>query len=116
MIRKVHDGLVIEDVWRKGNTDNPTITYRIFDPVLERWKLQGFRPRTGVWDPGVSWSDGTDRFVVQTFGEQLLARIRYYEIRPNSFRWRADGSLDGGKTWMRDLWKMDATRIEGSGD
>ena len=114
-IRMVHDGLVIEDVWRKEETDNPTITYRIYDPVLERWNLQGFKPRTGTWDPGVSWSDGAHRYVVQTFGGQVLARIRYYEIRPEAFRWRADGSLDGGETWIRDLWKMDATRVREGG-
>jgi hypothetical protein len=111
-IRKIHDGLVIEDVWRKEETDNPTISYRIYDPVLERWNLQGFRPRTGTWDPGVSWSDGSHRFVVQTFGGQVLARIRYFDIGPDSFRWRADGSLDQGKTWILDLWKMEATRVQ----
>jgi hypothetical protein len=111
-VRRIHDGLVIEDVWRLDGSDNPTVTYRIWDSALERWRLQGFRPRTGIWEPGLSWSDPDHRYVVQTFDETLLARIRYYEIRPDAFRWRADGSLDGGRTWTLDWWKMDVARAE----
>jgi len=113
-VRKAHGGLVIEDVWRLADSDDPTLTYRVFDPTREHWTLRGVRPKTGTWDPGVSWSDGDERFVVQTFSERLLARIRYYDIRPDGFRWRADGSLDGGKTWTLDLWTMEVTRAGGT--
>ena len=65
------------------------------------------------WAPGVSWSDGKDRFVVQTYGtgsDALITRIRYYAVTRDHFLWRADGSTDGGKTWMRDFWKIEANR------
>jgi len=67
------------------------------------------------WAPGVSWSDGKDRFVVQTYGtgsDALITRIRYYAVTRDHFLWRADGSTDVGKTWMRDFWKIEANRAK----
>jgi hypothetical protein len=109
-VRKNHGGHLIEDVWHIDGSDDPTITFRVFDPNAERWRLMGTRTSRGTWDPGISWSDGDQRFVVQTFREALLARIRYFDIRPDHFLWRADVSQDEGRTWILDAWSMDVTR------
>ena len=109
--QKDHGGFLVEDVWRLGTSENPTITYRVFTPARGIWEIQGTKPRTGGWDAGIAWSQGDERYLVQRFDNgRLLVRIKYYEIRPTSFRWRADGSRDEGKTWTPDIWKMDATR------
>jgi len=94
------------------NGPNPPImTYRVFNPAKSDWEVQGVAVGKGVWQPGVSWSDGKDRFLVQDNPERkTLVRIRYYSIEPNHFLWRADGSRDGGKTWMRDVMLIEATR------
>jgi hypothetical protein len=40
----------------------------------------------------------------------FITRIRYYDITAEHFLWRADASSDGGKTWTRDFWKIEARR------
>ena len=110
-VQKTHDSHIVEDVWRLGATTNPTITYRIFNPSRKLWEIQGTKPERGGWDDGIGWSQGNVRYLVQHFNSSgLLVRIKYFDITGTSFRWRADGSSDQGKTWTADIWKMHAVR------
>ena len=116
--RRTHGGLVLEDEFSLVNpTDGSrslTLTYRVYNKARKTWEIAGVAARQGSpWAPGVSWSDGRDRFVVQRYGtgdSTLITRIRYYAITPDHFLWRADGSMDGGRTWIRDYWKIEAHR------
>ena len=116
--RKTHGGLVLEDEFRlinpRDNVGSLTLTYRVYNRSRKTWEIAGVSAKDGSpWAPGVSWSDGRDRFVVQTYGtppDALITRIRYYQITSDHFLWRADGSTDGGKTWIRDFWKIEANR------
>ena len=95
----------------RAGVRNATATYRVFNPTRRVWEIQGVAVRRGVWQPGVSWRDGDDRVLVQANPEtQTTLRIRYYAITNDRFQWRADGSRDGGKTWMRDIILIEATR------
>ena len=111
---KLHEQL-FGDEWVILNASGrraPIMTYRAFNAQKRVWEIQGVAVRRGVWQPGMSWSDGKDRFVVQENPEtKIMVRIRYHSIEPNRFLWRADGSRDGGKTWMRDVMLLEATRI-----
>ena len=115
---RTHDGLVIEDEFSLYNPANGnrslTLTYRVYNPQRKTWEIAGTSAKNGnPWAPGVCWSDGKDRYVVQTYGtgeNALITRIRYYQITKDHFLWRADGSQDGGKTWIRDFWKIEADR------
>ena len=110
-VQKTHDGHIVEDVWRLGTTTNPTITYRVFNPSRKLWEIQGTKPERGGWDDGIAWSQGNVRYLVQHFNSSaLFVRIKYFDITGTSFRWRADGSSDQGKTWTPDIWKMRASR------
>jgi len=116
---RTHDGLVIEDEFSLVNPDGSrtlTLTYRVYNKARKTWEIAGVAAKQGSpWAPGVSWSDGKDRFVVQTYGtgsDALITRIRYYAVTPDHFLWRADGSTDGGKTWIRDFWKIEANRAK----
>ena len=111
---KTTDGGLIEDRWRP---DDPTIpmesslyTYRAFDPEKKNWKLIGTTSRGGAVQPGWAWGTGTNHYVVQWNGA-VLSRIRYLSIDANHFLWRADRSVDGGKTWLLDSGTMEAWRI-----
>ncbi len=87
------------------------LTFRAFNPERRVWEIQGLRVKRGVWQPGVSWSDGENRYLVQDDPERnIRVRIRYYAITPDRFLWRADGTNDGGKTWVRDVMLIEARR------
>ncbi len=120
---KTHDGFVFEDefvVVGASGTRSTIMTYRVFDPVRQVWAVQGIGVKRGVWQPGRSWSDGRDRFLVQDNPATKIdqdspetrtkVRIRYYSISRDHFLWRADGSIDGGVTWLRDVMLIEATR------
>jgi hypothetical protein len=117
--RRIHDGQVIEDKFSLINPNDGsrsfTLTYRVYNQARKTWEIAGVNARQGSpWAPGVSWADARgDRYVVQTYGtgqNAFITRIRYYQVKPNHFLWRADGSADGGRTWHRDYWKIEAHR------
>jgi hypothetical protein len=110
-VQKTNDGLVLQDRWELQGSE-PTLTWRVFNPSRKLWELQGLKARRGSWDPGTAWSDGDQRFVLQTFTGVSQARIRYYRIQLDRFSWRADVSTDGGKTWLRDGWILEARRAK----
>lgn len=107
------DGLV-EDHWRPDDPSlpmgNSLYTYRIFDPERKVWQMIGASSRGGDIQPGLTWSDGGHRYVIQRNGD-VLSRIRYFAIEPDRFLWRSDRSTDGGKTWLLDFGVMEARRI-----
>ena len=115
---RTHDGLVIEDEFSLVNPNDGsrslTLTYRVYNKARKTWEIAG---------------DGREA------GQPVGAR-HIVERRPRSFR-RADvrhrrerahhahsllrrhaRSLplarrriqDGGKTWIRDFWKIEANR------
>jgi hypothetical protein len=108
---KTSDGLVVEDSWRLDSSTEPTLSWRVFNPSRRLWEMQGLKARRGSWDPGLAWGSGDERFVVQTFTGVSQARIKYHRIARDSFSWRADVSIDGGKTWTRDAWLLEAVRV-----
>jgi hypothetical protein len=44
-------------------------------------------------------------------GSESLLRITYSDIGRDHFRWKADVSNDGGKTWRPDQIRIEATRV-----
>jgi hypothetical protein len=111
---KSHNGSMVEDEWSLEPTDTSTrrvtLTYRAWNPERKLWEMTGVVPGEGSFEPGLAWGTGDERMLVQHYGD-YVTRIRYYAITPNHFLWRSDGSGDGGKTWVHDLWKMEATRV-----
>lgn len=115
--RKVHEGRVAEDEFSLISASNGqrslTLTYRVFNPNKKSWQMTGISlTNPGFWGNGETWSDAQNRYAIQHFGQGMV-RIRYYAITANHFLWRADGSNDGGKTWLRDYWRLEATRVKG---
>jgi hypothetical protein len=112
---KTHGGLLVEDEFSTQNPDGTrtlSMTYRVFNAEKKAWYIQGVGGRRGVWAPGVAWSDGQSRYLVQDYPELgVKMRIKYYSITPDHFLWRADGSQDGGKSWLLDFWLIEAKRV-----
>ena len=112
---------MIEDEFSLINASNGsrslTLTYRVYNKQRKTWEIAGTSAKNGSpWAPGVSWADAKgDRYVVQTYGSgegALITRIRYYQVTKDHFLWRADGSQDGGQTWIKDFWKIEADRAK----
>lgn len=106
--------MLIEDHWRGDDPSSPmgvsTYTYREFDPQRKIWRMLGTNARGGEFALGLTWSDAGNRYAIQHYDDAIM-RIRYFAIEPNHFLWRADRTTDGGKTWLRDAWTMEAWRI-----
>ena len=74
----------------------------------------GIPHKTAQWAELTAWREGSTIRVDQMGGEYLL-RIIYSDIAKDHFRWKADISTDGGKTWKADQIRIEAKRAAGSG-
>lgn len=107
-------GVLLEDHWRPDDEsatwDAGTWTYRAYNPDRKLWEMQGINTNRGAWQPGLMWTDGDSRVLIEWYGA-MLVRFRYFAIQPDRFLWRADATFDRGKTWILDYWTMEAYRI-----
>jgi hypothetical protein len=98
-----------------GETYYVTTTIRAYNAALDRWELVGVDGAGGLQDIGTGYRKGTEVHIEQTFGvaagHPSTLRIRYYNIQPDRFSWRADRSEDAGKTWISDDQRIEARRI-----
>ncbi len=107
-------GVLLEDHWRPDDPsstwDAGTWTYRAYNPERKLWEMEGINTNVGAWQPGLMWSAGDSRVLIEWYGS-MLVRFRYFAIQPDHFLWRADATFDRGKTWILDYWTMEAHRI-----
>jgi hypothetical protein len=98
-----------------GETYYVTTTVRAYNAALDRWELVGMDGAGGLQDFGTGYRKGSEVHIEQKFGvaaqNPSTLRIRYYNIQPDRFSWRADRSDDGGKTWIVDDQQIEARRI-----
>jgi hypothetical protein len=99
-----------------GETYYVTTTLRAYNAALDRWELVGMDGAGGLQDIGTGYRKGNEVHIEQKFGvaaaqNPSTLRIRYYNIQPDRFSWRADRSEDGGKTWIGDDQQIEARRI-----
>jgi hypothetical protein len=98
-----------------GETYYVTTTIRAYNAALDRWELVGMGGTGGLQDIGTGYRKGSEVHIEQKFGvagENLsILKIRYHDIQPDRFSWRADRSVDGGKTWISDDQQIEARRI-----
>lgn len=115
---RLEEGQILDEyriVGDKGETFYVTTTIRNFNNVLERWELLGADAGTGLQDMGTAQRVGAEMHIEQRFGVMSQTpsvwKIRYYNVRPDSFSWTADRSRDGGKTWEMKHQTIEARRI-----
>ena len=99
----------------KGGTFYVTATIRNYNAIKDQWELIGMDDRNGLQDFGTGQKVGPEMHIEQRFGvaggTPNTLRIRYYNVKPDSFSWTADQSTDGGKTWVKDFIRIEAKRI-----
>ncbi|MBA2627179.1 MAG: hypothetical protein H0U85_04150 [Gemmatimonadales bacterium] len=107
-------GVLLEDHWRPDDPtstwDAGTWTYRAYNPERKLWEMEGINTARGAWQPGLMWTAGDSRPLIEWYGPTLV-RFRYFAIQADKFLWRADATFDRGRTWIRDYWTMEAHRI-----
>ena len=99
----------------KGGTIYVTTTIRNYNEPMKRWELVGADAGGGLLDFGTAQRVGNEVHIEQRFGvargKPSLWRIKYYNIKPDSFSWTADRSPDDGKTWVTQFQTIEAKRI-----
>ena len=116
---RLAEGAQILDEYRvvgsEGETYYVTSTLRVFNAVLDQWELVSAEKGSGLHNMGTARKVGAEMHLEQKFGvmskEPSLWRIRYYDIKPDSFSWTGDRSTDGGKTWTTKWLQIEARRI-----
>lgn len=115
---KLADGQILDEyrvVGDKGETYYVSTTVRNYNKVRDQWELVGLEPGAGLTEMGTGRRVGEEMHIEQRFDvitdKPSLWRIRYYDIRPDSFSWSGDRSLDDGKTWSKAFLQIKARRI-----
>jgi hypothetical protein len=115
---RLDEGQILDEyrvVGDKGETFYVTTSLRNYNRMMDRWELIGADAGAGLQDFGTARRVGTEMHIEQKFGvatdEPSVWRIRYFNIKPDSFSWTADRSTDGGKTWVKDHQRIEARRI-----
>lgn len=98
-----------------GQTWYVTHTLRSYNAVTDQWDLVGIDHGTGLSSTGHGTRKGNEVHIEQSFtnasGPTNRMRIRYYDIAPDSFKWEAAVSKDGGKTWVPRHLTIAARRV-----
>jgi hypothetical protein len=117
---RLAEGAQILDEYRAVSPSGKTTYYasstlRAYNAVLDRWDLVSADFGTGLQNIGTARRVGSEMHVEQKLrgiGQKPSRwRIRFYNIKSNSFSWTADRSLDGGKTWEHKHQQIEARRI-----
>lgn len=111
-------GQIIDEFRIVGDNDQThyeTSTLRAYNVARDRWELVGVNSGGGLQDVRTGRRVGAEVHIEQNFGVAAqnisTVRIRYLNIQPDRFSWRADRSNDGGKTWINDDQQIEARRI-----
>ena len=111
-------GQILDEFRIVGDNDETyyvTTTVRAYNAARDRWELVGMNNGGGLQDVGTGRRVGAEVRIEQNFGvasqNVSTLRIRYFNIEPDRFSWKADRSNDGGKTWIADDQQIEARRI-----
>lgn len=102
-------GRALQDTWMyhgesTGKLEVAGTTLRFYDPGEEVWRSVWITPKYN--DVGL--------FLGRKVGEEIVLELQeeskhqgegkvnwiFSDIKPDSFRWRAEESMDGGRTWI----------------
>lgn len=113
------DGFGVEDEMRltddAGNPRALAHCVRVYDRSAQQWNLSTLDVYKARFQAATArWQDNQMILTARSTGEDgraVVSRIRFYDIRPNSFRWQQDRSYDDGRTWDEATLKIEATRV-----
>jgi hypothetical protein len=109
------EGRAIQDVWivpprgelRHGdaaaNVNSYGTTLRIYDPVIDAWRIQWSDPVTLNFLHMIGRGEGDDIVQLGSRPDGKPIRWSFSEITPTSFRWRGEISDDAGASWRLNV-------------
>jgi len=95
----VLDGRAIQDVWILPGVFHGT-TLRVYDPGRDAWHILWSDPLRQYYARQIGRAHGGGIVQDGTNDAGETTRWSFSEITANSFRWRGEGSRDGGATWQ----------------
>ena len=108
----VLQGRAIQDVWmipRLLDRPNSPImpiagnwygtTLRVYDPVLDAWRIFWIDPATNVFRQQIGKAEGPDIVQEGTTESGSRSRWRFTRITARSFHWLGEESTDEGASW-----------------
>lgn len=117
---RIAEGPQVFDEFRAVSPDGDITYYasstlRSYNAILDQWELVTAETGTGLQNIGTAKRVGAEMHIEQKFDvmsdKPAVWRIRYYNVKPDSFSWTADRSFDGGKTWDKEYQRIEARRI-----
>jgi len=107
-IRKILDDCVVEEHFEDKANAFRGQSASVYDPQRHLWQqtwvdnAAGYLVLTGTFENG--------RMTLQTpVLENRTKRMVFHDIKPDSFDWDWESSIDGGKTWVA-MWKIHYAR------
>jgi hypothetical protein len=94
----VLEGRAIQDVWVLPGVFYGS-TLRVYDPGIDAWHILWSDPLRQLYRRMIGRARGDD--IVQDGEDEAGNKVRwsFTEITPESFRWLAERSTDGGTSW-----------------
>lgn len=94
------------------------LSFSVYSPVTKQWK-QTWVDNQGAYLDFYGKFDGDKRIFQREFtgtqgkikGKKIAQRMVFYNIKPDSFDWDWELSLDGGKTWKLS-WRIKYTKAK----
>ena len=92
-------GRAILDVWQVPGREHG-LTVRFYDPSTDAWRSTWISPCGGIVMPFIG-RRVNDEFVLEHDDRDkgIISRWIFFEVTNTTFRWRGEGSTDGGKSW-----------------
>lgn len=98
------EGTALQDVWYgvAGDAHESTemgTTVRFYDPAIKAWHSIWISPSQNTIRSFIGKKVGNEIVLSTEEPEGKLEHWIFYDISENSFRWRAEQSVDNGKSW-----------------
>ena len=113
-IVKILDQKVIQENFKDGKDSFKGTSLTVYNPRKKSWH-QAWADNQGGYFDFEGRVDGDKRIfstqVKEIAGAQVVQRMVFYDIKPNTFTWDWEQSKDGGKSWTLQ-WRINYERKE----
>jgi len=114
-IRPILDGCVIEEHFSDAGQGFVGQSVSMYNPALKKWQQTWVDNSNEYLDfTGNFTGSGADGKMIlsrpaKVQGKDGFQRMVFRDIKPDSFDWDWENSIDGGKTWVT-MWKIHYNR------